>query len=246
MEDPGRYATDEIEVATQGPGGVSAECHENVTNSEPQFSEIAARLQRSWDLREKLRRIATADGYAMPKQPVVGDNLPKHTKQKIHQMKIGFEPTKSSRKLAIASVILASALCTEALSAGPVAKPPYAVSVFAAPPVSPRVLTNPDSITTANGKIYVVYANATNADGTGGFSTVQEYSPTGEALRTFDVLGKADGLKYNPFDHKLWALRDVDSNPALTLIDLESGVQTDYTYAQLPPEHGGGYDDVVS
>jgi hypothetical protein len=107
------------------------------------------------------------------------------------------------------------------------------------------VLTNPDSITTANGKIYVVYANATNADGTGGFSTVQEYSPTGEALRTFDVLGKADGLKYNPFDHKLWALRDEDSNPALTLIDLESGVQTDYTYAQLPPVHGGGYDDVV-
>jgi hypothetical protein len=160
-------------------------------------------------------------------------------------MKIGFKPTKGYRKLAIASVIVASALCTEALSAGPVAKAPYAVSVFAPPPVSPRVLTNPDSITTANGKIYVVYANATNADGTGGFSTVQEYSPTGEALRTFDVLGKADGLKYNPFDHKLWALRDEDSNPALTLIDLESGVQTDYTYAQLPPVHGGGYDDVV-
>ena len=181
----------------------------------------------------------------MPKQPVVGDNLRKHTKQKIHQMKIGFEPTKSSQKLAIASVIVASALCAEAQSSLPVANPPYTVSVFAAPPVSPRVLTNPDSITTANGKIYVVYANATNADGTGGFSTVQEYSPTGEALRTFDVLGKADGLKYNPFDHKLWALRDEDSNPALTLIDLESGVQTDYTYAQLPPVHGGGYDDVV-
>jgi hypothetical protein len=81
-------------------------------------------------------------------------------------------------------------------------------------------------------------------DGTGGFSTIVEYSPTGTKLRTFNVVGKSDGLKYDPFTHKLWALRDEDSNPALTLIDPRSGEQTDYTYAQKPP-HGGGYDDVV-
>ena len=97
----------------------------------------------------------------------------------------------------------------------PIAKPPYTVSVFAAPPAG---LTNPDSITTANGNIFVVYANARNADGSMGldptkkyFSTIVEYSPTGKALRSFDVTGKSDGLKYNPFDHKLWALRDEDS-----------------------------------
>ena len=178
----------------------------------------------------------------MPKQPVVGDNLPKYTRQKIHQMRIGYKPTKSYQKLAIALVIVASALCAEAQAAGPSANPPYTVSVFAGPPAE---LTNPDSITTANGKIYVVYANGTNADGTGGLSTIVEYSPTGENLGSFQVLGKADGLKYNPFDHKLWALRDEDSNPALTLIDPKSRTQTDYTYAQLPPVHGGGYDDVV-
>ena len=116
------------------------------------------------------------------------------------------------------------------------------MSVFAPPPAG---LTNPDSITTANGNIFVVYANATNPDGSGGFSTVVEYSPTGKMLGQFNVLGKADGLKYNPFDHKLWALRHEDSNPALTLIDPKTGVQTDYTYAELPPAHGGGYDDVV-
>ena len=157
-------------------------------------------------------------------------------------MKIGYKPTKAYQKFAIASVIVASALCAEAQAAGPIAKPAYTVSVFAAPPAG---LTNPDSITTANGNIFVVYANATNPDGTGGFSTIVEYSPTGKALRTFDVTGKADGLKYNPFDHKLWALRDEDSNPALTLIDPKNGLKTDYTYAQLPPLHGGGYDDVV-
>src|SRR5271166_4426059 len=145
-------------------------------------------------------------------------------------MKIGYKLTKSYQKLAIALVIVASAICAEAQSAGPNATPPYTVSVFAGPPAG---LTNPDSITTANGNIYVVYANATNADGTGGFSTIVEYSPTGQNLGTFQVLGKADGSKYNPFDHKLWALRDEDSNPALTLIDPKNRTQTDYTYAQL-------------
>jgi hypothetical protein len=146
----------------------------------------------------------------------------------------------SYRKLAISSVIVASALCAEAQST-PVAKSPYAVAIFAA---APQGLTNPDSITTADGKIYVVYANATQADGTGGSSTIVEYSMSGKMVRAFNVLGKSDGLKYNPFDHKLWALRNEDSNPMLTLIDLKSGDQDDFTYAQKPA-HGGGYDDVV-
>ena len=157
-------------------------------------------------------------------------------------MNIGYKHSTGSKKLTIAMAIVASALCAEAQSPRPSASPPYTVSVFAPPPDG---LTNPDSITTAHGKIFVVYANATNADGTGGSSTIVEYSPTGSMLRRFYVQGKSDGLKYNPFDHKLWALRNEDSNPALTLIDPKTGEQTDYTYAELPPAHGGGYDDVV-
>jgi hypothetical protein len=157
-------------------------------------------------------------------------------------MNIGYKHSTGSKKLTIAMAIVASALCTEARSSGPIqAKPPYSVSVFA---YAPAGLTNPDSITTANGNIFVVYANGTQPDGTGGVSTIVEYSPTGDLLRMFNVQGKSDGLKYNPFDHKLWALRNEDSNPALTLIDLKTGVQTPYTYAE-PPAHGGGYDDVV-
>jgi hypothetical protein len=157
-------------------------------------------------------------------------------------MKNGLTPTTGYKKLAIASVIMASALSAYAqTTSGPVAKAPYTVTVFAH---APQGLTNPDSITTAHGKIYVVYANATNPDGTGGSSTIVEYSQTGKMLRTFSVIGKADGLKYNPFDHKLWALRDEDSNPQLTLIDPNSGDQDNFTYAQKPL-HGGGYDDVV-
>ncbi len=158
-------------------------------------------------------------------------------------MKSRYKPKTASRKLTIASIIIAFAIYADAQSSGPAAKEPYFVSVFATPPAG---LTNPDSITTADGNIYVVYANATNPDGTGGFSTIVEYNPTGKVLGTFNVLGKADGLKYNPFDHKLWALRDEDSNPGLTIIDPKHpDVLSDYTYAQMPPPHGGGYDDVV-
>src|SRR6202790_1886826 len=107
-------------------------------------------------------------------------------------MNIGYNPKEGYQKLAIALVIIASALCAEAAPSGPAAMPPYTVSVFAAPLAG---LTNPDSITTANGNIFVVYANATNPDGTGGFSTIVEYSPTGQMLSTFNVTGKADGLK---------------------------------------------------
>jgi hypothetical protein len=160
----------------------------------------------------------------------------------MHKIKNGFAPGMGCKKLAIASAIVASALCAHAQTAsGPTAKAPYSVSVFAPKPPG---LTNPDSITTANEKIYVVYANNTQPDGSGGFSTIVEYSSTGQALRRFHVRGKADGLKYNPYDHKLWALRDEDANPALTLIDPKSGEQTDYTYAE-PTLHGGGYDDAV-
>jgi hypothetical protein len=124
---------------------------------------------------------------------------------------------------------------------GPTAHAPYSVSVFAPPPAK---LTNPDSITEAFGDIFISYANNSQPDGSGGPSTVVQYSPTGTMIRTYDIVGKNDGLKYNPYTGKIWALRNEDKNPALTIIDPKSGTTSDYTYAQKPA-HGGGYDDVV-
>jgi hypothetical protein len=117
------------------------------------------------------------------------------------------------------------------------------VSVFA-PPLTSLQLTNPDSITEADGDIFITYANDAQPDGTKGPSTVVQYSPTGKIIRTFNIVGRNDGLKYDPYTHKIWALRNEDANPALTIIDPKTGVTTDYTYAQTPA-HGGGYDDVV-
>jgi hypothetical protein len=117
----------------------------------------------------------------------------------------------------------------------------YSVAVFAKAPTG---LTNPDSITTFQGTIFVEYANATQPDGTGGNSSIVQFSSTGQVLHTYQVVGKSDGMKFNPFDGKIWCLRDEDSNPAVTLIDPVAGTQKDYTYA-APALHGGGYDDAV-
>src|SRR5260370_19276350 len=113
-------------------------------------------------------------------------------------MKIGFTSTNAYKKLAIASVIVSSTLSAHAqltTPTGPMAKPPYTVTVFAAPP---QGLTNPDSITTANENIYVVYPNNTQPDGTGGTSTIFEINHTGQKRQQFKVKRKAGGLKYKP------------------------------------------------
>jgi hypothetical protein len=119
--------------------------------------------------------------------------------------------------------------------------PDYSVSVFVAPQAG---LSNPDSITAFQGTIFIEYANATQPDGSGGDSSIVQFDSTGKVLHTYQVVGKSDGMKFNPFDGKIWCLRDEDANPALTLIDPVAGTQTDYTYAD-PTLHGGGYDDVV-
>jgi hypothetical protein len=151
----------------------------------------------------------------------------------------------ADHKLAFLSAMLAAAVSCQAANAqatsGPTANGPYTVSVFAPPPAG---LTNPDSITEACGDIFVTYANDSQPDGSKGASTVVQYSPAGNMIRTYTIVGKNDGLKYDPYTHKIWALRNEDANPALTIIDPKTGGTTDYTYAQTPA-HGGGYDDVV-
>jgi hypothetical protein len=139
-------------------------------------------------------------------------------------------------------LLLLSAGLIPALKAGPITTSPnYSVSVFA---TAPAGLSNPDSITEAHGSIFVAYANNTQPDGTGGDSTIVQFSLTGSVQHTYQVVGKSDGLKYNPFDGMLWAIRNEDANSALTLIDPLTGTQKNYKFA-APTLHGGGYDDAV-
>jgi len=128
------------------------------------------------------------------------------------------------------------------IQAGPTStSPDYSVAVFAN---APNGLTGPDSITSFQGTIWVGYQNKTQPTGGGGDSDIVQFSPSGKVLKTFKVKGRNDGLKFNPFDGKIYALQNEDGNPYLTLIDPVTGTMTTYNYS-TPPAHGGGYDDIV-
>ena len=75
------------------------------------------------------------------------------------------------------------------LKAGPTAViPGYTVTVFASAPAG---LTNPDSITVFHGSIFIAYTNNTQPDGTGGDSTIVQFSMTGQVRRSYQLLACA-------------------------------------------------------
>jgi len=120
---------------------------------------------------------------------------------------------------------------------------PYTLTIFA---VAPTGSSKPDSITVDGSRnVWVSFTNGVAPDGSDGkSSTVVEYSSRGFLLSSYSILGSNDGLKYNPYTHTIWALRNQDANPALTIIDPQSHTKKDYIYSSVPA-HGGGYDDVV-
>lgn len=124
-------------------------------------------------------------------------------------------------------------------AAGPVVAAGYHLTPFAVG----NGYSHPDSVTSGRSHIYVGYQNAAAADGSAGTSTIVQYGLDGLVSRSWTVAGKNDGLRLNPFTGKLWATRNEDANPALTIIDPETGVQSNYTFP--PPRHGGGYDDLA-
>jgi hypothetical protein len=117
---------------------------------------------------------------------------------------------------------------------------PYQVSLFAS---SPPNTTQPDSILVWRDSVIVGFENNVAKDGSDGkYSTIVEFSESGEVRRTFSVQGHNDGLRVVGAD-KLWALQNEDANPNLVVIDLTNGQMTPYKFAPTP--HGGGYDDIV-
>jgi sugar lactone lactonase YvrE len=117
----------------------------------------------------------------------------------------------------------------------------YSVAVFAN---APSGFTNPDSITSFQGTIWVGYQNKTLATGGGGNSNIVQFDPSGQVMKVYTLADKTDGLKFNPFDGKIYALQNEDANPHLVLIDPVTGTMTNFNYSAAPA-HGGGYDDIV-
>jgi hypothetical protein len=136
---------------------------------------------------------------------------------------------------------LLGTITASAVPAQVMATAPYTISTFV---TSPANTSQPDSIVAWRDSIIVGFQNHVAKDGSDWLSsTLVEFSLAGEIKRTFSVPGHNDGLRIVG-DGKLWALQNEDANPNLVVIDLETGLQTPYTFPPTP--HGGGYDDIVA
>ena len=60
----------------------------------------------------------------------------------------------------------------------------------------------------------------------------------GRVVHIYKVKGHNDGLKVDPYNHKIWAMQNEDANPNLVIIDPETHDQKLYTFA-APPAAGG-------
>jgi hypothetical protein len=145
--------------------------------------------------------------------------------------------------VALAALVLTTAFASNASAQGPVATPPYAISVFAA---GNTVNFQPDSIAVdkSNAHIFIGFGDGVAKDGSDGkSSTILEYNTSGVLLKTLSVKGHNDGLRFDPSTGLLWSLQNEDANPNLVIIDTQTGVQTVYTFG--PTVHGGGFDDIT-
>lgn len=120
------------------------------------------------------------------------------------------------------------------------------VSVFATG--APVGGTGPDSIATADGSIWVEYANTGVSTG-GGASEIVRYSPGGAVEDEYAVSGLVDGLKRDPVTGMVWALQNNDGNATLSFINPTTNLVSG-PLAYAPPYVYGsnstrGYDDVA-
>jgi PEP-CTERM motif len=110
--------------------------------------------------------------------------------------------------------------------------------------------TQPDSITTGDGSVWVEYGNGADSTGASGSSTIEQYSVSGALQHTYTISGLVDGLKVNPVTGMVWALQNNDGNSTLSLINpTTQTVSGPLSYASPPyvygPTSGRGYDDVA-
>jgi len=133
-----------------------------------------------------------------------------------------------------------------------------AASAQAAPTISESTFatggavgaTEPDSITTGDGSVWVQYGNGADSTGVSGNSTIVRYSMSGAVQHVYTIAGLVDGLKFNPVSGMVWALQNNDGNSTLSLINPATNIVSGPLKYQSPPYVYGptssrGYDDVA-
>ena len=108
-------------------------------------------------------------------------------------------------------------------------------TIFAAAPAGASA---PDSLTSADGSVWVEYGNTASSSatpGTSGDSTIVQYSKEGAVENTYTIAGEADGLKLNPATGDVWVLQNQDGNSSLTIINPATN------QVSAPLIYGSGY-----
>lgn len=122
----------------------------------------------------------------------------------------------------------------------------FTTSVFA----SGGGLSKPDDITNMAGSIFVSWQNGVGPKGEPAgngnrFSTIAQYSLSGQMLNHWQLEGRCDGMTADPQHERIIATVNEDANTSLYVIKpgADAGEQlAHYTYSPNPPQHGGGTD----
>lgn len=151
---------------------------------------------------------------------------------KVHKRKVRVSP------LAVAM----AALCAGTVS---VSAASFTESVFATGAAVSA--TAPDSVTYANGSLWVEYGNRASSTDYSGKSTIVQYSMSGAVQYSTNLAGSVDGLKYDPNTGMLWALQNQDASSKLSIINPASKAISSFIYGAPYPSSSGtrGFDDVA-
>ena len=120
------------------------------------------------------------------------------------------------------------------------ALPGYQVCLFAG---ATTAANHPDDVRYVNGNVWIAWQNSSAKDcTTTKASTVAEYTSSGKLLKTWSVIGHADGMRWNPTTNLMWVTSCEDGSPRLYTINPGSRTPTQYTVPKT--SWGGGFDDI--
>jgi hypothetical protein len=114
-------------------------------------------------------------------------------------------------------------------------------------PGSRAKISQPDDITSMDGRIYVGFQNEVGPQGQPNAagntrSTIVAFDLAGRAVAEWNVMGKCDGLTADPQIHRVIATVNEDANSSVYLLNPRGG-KTHYQYSE-PLPHNGGTDAI--
>lgn len=131
--------------------------------------------------------------------------------------------------------------CKSAAQNSSVTAPPgYKVCLFAGATTDTN---HPDDIRVVGNNVWIAWQNSSDKTGaTTVPSTIGEYTASGKLLKSWSVVGHADGMRWDPTTKMMWVTANEDGNPRLYVINPASKTPKQYTVP--PTSWGGGLDDI--